>query len=210
MDDWPLYSIGKPVEVTTRSVMKAVSQFSSALGGKISSTIVTFEVPVRNMVHLSPDDGSSIAVGSALHFSCGDHRVSKFVYQILLVNNVNTHPTLGGEGEAAACDTDGRGKSAHIPWPSDSKANVSVVAVDATGATVCEARTVVYYGTKGEKYLRLLLKILMKTYCSRSQLTTRIVAEPSGQGSVTCPHAIEQVKRIVQARVLKSQHIQIS
>ena len=111
------------------------------------SQIVSFEVPVTNRVHLSPNDGDSIAVGSTLLVRCGDHRASKFVYQVTHDNNGD--PTVGGEGEATACVTDGPGKSASIQWPFDSKTNITILAVDDSGATVCDARTVVYHGTIG-------------------------------------------------------------
>ena len=111
------------------------------------SQVVSFEVPVTNRVHLSPNDGDSIAVGSTLLVRCGDHRASKFVYKVIHDNDGD--PTLGGEGEATACDTDGPGKSASIQWPFDSKTNITILAVDDSGATVCDARTVVYHGTIG-------------------------------------------------------------
>jgi len=158
VDDGSIY--GGPIEVATPSVVKAVSLFYSALGGIMRSQVVSFEVPVKHRVHfLSPNDGDSIAVGSALLVRCGDHRASKFVYQATLDYNGDpsllTAPRLlpsthTYEGEATACDTDGPGKIASIQWPYDSKTRITMLAVDDSGATVCDAGTVVYHGTIGD------------------------------------------------------------
>ena len=177
--DWPIYS--EPLQVSTRSFITVHADYLYAYsppGLQMKSNAFTFQVPVRNFVQVSPDDGQAVTIGTSIEVRCVDERTDRFLYSF----DTPLHRADDASGwrteplSQIACEAHGR--AAKIPWPLSEPATLTVSAVDADGRIVCEERRVTF--------------------------TTLPYGERSYSNPV-CPTAVHEVEKIAKAALIRDE-----
>ena len=177
--NWPIYS--EPLQVSTRSFITVHADYLyeySPPGLQMRSNAFTFQVPVRNFVQVSPDDGQAVTIGTSIEVRCVDERTDRFLYSF----ETPLHKADDASGwrteplSQIACEAHGR--AAKIPWPLSEPATLTVSAVDADGRIVCEERRVTF--------------------------TTLPYGERSYSNPV-CPTAVHEVEKIAKAALIRDE-----